>query len=315
MSWNDEGKHGRCGRLPRWYCKAGRYAWGMREAWTGRTFDFDYPVTRIGVFLSRIRGTGARIPAAVRGMSPQALAARPDGKWSVQEHVGHLFELDALHLRRLDELSAGASELSAADMDNRATWDADYNSAAFADVFGQFEERRAELIRRLASLDEQGLARTARHPRLQTPMRAVDVAFFCAEHDDNHVAAIETIAANNKHAPAPAMSAHWHDLPHDAPMPLLERHRIVGSDAMISHITLHEGCDVPVHAHANEQFACVLSGKVRFTLADGETRVLEGGEVLHLPGFAPHGAYAIETSVVLDIFSPPSEATGIDDRS
>lgn len=302
------------GKTAGWYRKATRYAWAMREAWTGRTFDFDYPAARIDVFLSRVRGTAARIPTAVRGLPQQALTERPDGKWSIQEHVGHLFELDALHLRRLDELADGASELSAADMDNRATWDADFNATAFADVLQRFEQRRADLVRRLASLDEQGLSKTAKHPRLQTPMRAVDVAFFCAEHDDNHIAAIEAIAAASEHAPAAATSSRWGDLPHDAPMALLERHRILGSEAMISHITLHEGCDVPVHAHANEQFACVLSGKVRFTLADGETRVLEGGEVLHLPGFAPHGAYAIETSVVLDIFAPPSEATGIDDR-
>ena len=37
-------------------------------------------------------------------------------------------------------------------------------------------------------------------------------------------------------------------------------------------------------------------------------------KVLHLPGHSPHGAEALETAVVLDIFSPPSETTGIDDK-
>jgi len=95
-------------------------------------------------------------------------------------------------------------------------------------------------------------------------------------------------------------------------MALLERRRIIGAEAMTGHITLHQGCKVPVHAHGNEQFACVLSGKVRFTLANDEQRVLSAGDVLHLPGFAPHGAEALETAVVLDIFAPPSELTGID---
>jgi quercetin dioxygenase-like cupin family protein len=82
---------------------------------------------------------------------------------------------------------------------------------------------------------------------------------------------------------------------------------------MISHVTLHAGCAVPSHAHQNEQFACVLSGVVRFTLADGE-RVLSAGDVLHLPSWAPHAAEAIETAVVLDVFAPPSETTGVDRR-
>jgi quercetin dioxygenase-like cupin family protein len=143
-------------------------------------------------------------------------------------------------------------------------------------------------------------------------MRPVDIAFFTAEHDDNHISAIETIAAASRLTPAPATRSAWHDLPYDVPLDLLERHRIIGSDAMVSHITLHKGCNVPVHSHANEQFSCVLSGKVRYTLANDETCILAAGDVLHLPGFAPHGAEALETTVLLDIFSPPSESTGID---
>ena len=39
------------------------------------------------------------------------------------------------------------------------------------------------------------------------------------------------------------------------------------------------------------------------------------GEVLHLPSNCPHSAEALEETVVLDIFSPPSERTGIDPRA
>ena len=286
----------------------------MREAWTGRTFAFNFPVERIAVFQSRLRGAAGRITAATRGLTPTALAARQGENWSIQEHVGHLFEIDALHLKRLDELARGANELSAADMDNRATWHAKFNEQPFAEVLQSALARRSELLQRLSALDAAALSRVSRHPRLQTPMRAVDIAFFAAEHDDNHIAAIERIAAASRHTPAPAITLRWQDLPLDAPIELLERHRIIGSDAMISHITLRKGCEVPVHAHANEQFACVLSGKVQFTLANDEQCVVEAGGVLHLPGFAPHGALALETAVVLDVFSPPSESTGIDER-
>jgi quercetin dioxygenase-like cupin family protein len=76
-------------------------------------------------------------------------------------------------------------------------------------------------------------------------------------------------------------------------------------------VTLQRGCVVPVHAHANEQFSCVLSGRVRFQLEGGD-RELGPGEVLHLPSHAPHGATALETAVVLDVFAPPSATTGVD---
>lgn len=109
----------------------------------------------------------------------------------------------------------------------------------------------------------------------------------------------------------------WSDLPTDAPMALLERQRIIGDKAMISRVLLRRGCDVPAHSHANEQFACILSGCLRFTLGepgtpDHRTLDVRAGEVLHLPANLMHAAVALEDTLVLDIFSPPSATTGID---
>ena len=285
----------------------------MQETWTSRQFPFDFPVERIDVFLSRLRGTKLRIANAVRGLPASELTRRRDGKWSIQENVGHLHDLEALHLRRLDELARGVATLSPADIGNPATWNAGHNDRTFEAVLGDFAASRAILLDRLERLDRVALAAQAMHPRLERPMRAVDVAFFTAEHDDHHVTRIEALVKAADAAPAPPFAASWKDLVHDEPMPALERRRIVGADAMISHVTLRRGCKVPVHSHVNEQFSCVVSGRVRFTLADGE-RVLAGGDVIHLPSHAPHGAEAIETAVVLDVFAPPSATTGIDDK-
>jgi quercetin dioxygenase-like cupin family protein len=109
----------------------------------------------------------------------------------------------------------------------------------------------------------------------------------------------------------------WTKLVPDRPMPMLERRRVIGENAMISRVLLQKGCVVPTHAHENEQITCVISGRLRFGLgADGSPRrrevVVAAGEVLHLPANVPHSAEAIEETVVLDVFSPPSEKTGID---
>ena len=111
-----------------------------------------------------------------------------------------------------------------------------------------------------------------------------------------------------------AVAFRWSDLEVDRPMDLLSRRRIIGEKMMLSHIHLDAGCDVPAHRHENEQFACVLSGKIRFRLGDdgGHDETLVGGEVLWLPSGVLHSAQAIEDTVVLDVFSPPSETTGID---
>ena len=119
--------------------------------------------------------------------------------------------------------------------------------------------------------------------------------------------------------PEPAVYR-WTDRPADRPMPLLERRRIIGSQAMISHVVLEPGCDVPAHAHPNEQFAIVLSGRARFCLGEPGTPAyrevdVEGspeGTVLHLPPDVLHSCVASERCVILDVFAPPSQTTGID---
>lgn len=88
---------------------------------------------------------------------------------------------------------------------------------------------------------------------------------------------------------------------------------------MISNVTLYPGCDVPSHAHENEQMSCVIQGCVIFTVVqpDGtkqEIRIGEG-QVLHLPSLFSHGATLETLSIVLDVFSPPSATTGIDQNN
>ena len=112
----------------------------------------------------------------------------------------------------------------------------------------------------------------------------------------------------------------WQELETDSPLDLLERRRIAGERMMLAQVLLQRGCHVPTHAHESEQLACVLSGRMRFGLgAEGtpERRevVVQGGEVLHLPSNVPHSADALEDSVVLDVFSPVIDATGIDRKS
>ena len=109
----------------------------------------------------------------------------------------------------------------------------------------------------------------------------------------------------------------WNELPKDVPMPKLERRRIIGSQMMISQVQLQKGCHVPTHAHENEQFACIMSGELLFGIGEEgsperhEIRV-KAGEILHLPPNVPHSADAVVDTLVIDLFSPPSERTGID---
>jgi quercetin dioxygenase-like cupin family protein len=116
----------------------------------------------------------------------------------------------------------------------------------------------------------------------------------------------------------PTASLHrWDQLPTESPMPFLDRQRVLGEKMMISRLDLRRGFSVPIHAHENEQMSCILSGRLRFFIQDGKdgtTRTVEvgPGEVLVLPAMVPHGAEVIDDCIALDLFSPPSQATGVD---
>lgn len=107
------------------------------------------------------------------------------------------------------------------------------------------------------------------------------------------------------------------DLPTDSPMPLIKRQRIIADKMMLSRVLLHKGFRVERHRHDNEQISLVLSGRVSFLLgepgtADEHETQLTAGQAIVLPPNVPHGAEALEDSLLLDLFSPPSEKTGID---
>lgn len=162
--------------------------------WTDRTFRFDLPVELFPVVIERLRGAPPRIEDKVRGLPPEILTRRNGDAWSIQEHIGHLLDLDELHLGRLDDYQAGAEVLRAADMENRRTWQASHNLRAVDLLVEQFRKERELFVERLETWDAGRLAQTSLHPRLQQPMRVVDMAFFVAEHDDHHLARMTELA-------------------------------------------------------------------------------------------------------------------------
>ena len=165
-----------------------------KQKWIERTFDFNFPVSRFPCIYERIRGTPARLEELIRSYPAKILTTKIDGKWSIQEQAGHLYDLDELHEARIDDFLAGAKTLRAADMKNKKTYDADHNAKPVETLLRQFREARMRFAKRLEEMSEQQLALVSIHPRLQQPMRLADMAYFVAEHDDHHIASISEIA-------------------------------------------------------------------------------------------------------------------------
>jgi uncharacterized damage-inducible protein DinB len=156
--------------------------------WFERKFEFTFPVEQRPNLCARLRGTPARLEEALRGRARETLIRKAQGKWSAQEHAGHLLDLEALWLARVEDYVAGSEELTVADLRNRKTDEAEYNARPLEEILKEFRAARGRLLKRVEELDATLFARAIVHPRLKTPMRMVDHLYFVAEHDDHHLA-------------------------------------------------------------------------------------------------------------------------------
>jgi uncharacterized damage-inducible protein DinB len=161
-----------------------------RRIWFERVFLLGFPPEGFPEILERVRGTPARLEERVAGLARNVATRSPGEVWSIQEHVGHLADLEPLWLGRLDDLFDGEERLRPADLANTATHEADHNAADMADVLARFRGLRERAVTRLSALTDGDLVTTALHPRLEQPMSVIDLYFFVAEHDDHHLATI-----------------------------------------------------------------------------------------------------------------------------
>jgi len=161
--------------------------------WIERKFDFNFPVGNFPVIIERLRGTIAQLQAMVKDIDEEKLNAKADGKWSVKEVIGHLYDVEELWNGRIDDFLSHKETLRAADMTNAKTTAANHNSKPTDELIEQFAQVRKKLIDRAKNFDDVTASITALHPRLKTPMRLIDSLFFIAEHDDHELTKIRRL--------------------------------------------------------------------------------------------------------------------------
>lgn len=160
--------------------------------WFERKFDFNFPAGLFPIIVERLRGTTLRLQP-LSEVPDEKLIMKKDGKWSIKEVIGHLYDLEELWDRRVDDFVAGNETLTAADLSNTKTHAANHNGSSVAELLSRFREARNRLIVKVKDLDLDIVSRSALHPRLQKPMRLVDSLFFVAEHDDHELTKIRRL--------------------------------------------------------------------------------------------------------------------------
>lgn len=161
--------------------------------WFERKFYFSFHQNIFPSIIERLDGTFIRLKTKIEQIPSKLLEVKPDEKWSIKENIGHLIDLEPLWQGRLDDIMENKEYLRSADLENKKTDFAQHNKTDINDLLLQFQELRKITLNKLTELKEQDIYKTALHPRLEKPMRTMDLFLFVAEHDDHHLARITEI--------------------------------------------------------------------------------------------------------------------------
>jgi uncharacterized damage-inducible protein DinB len=137
--------------------------------------------------LERLRGTPARLEEKLLALPHELRVFKKNEEWSIQEHAGHLLDLDELHYGRLLDYEARAETLRPADLENKKTYEARHNEREASAICAAFRLERMRFVEKVENWPEEMRSRSALHPRLKQPMRVLDLCVFVAEHDDHHL--------------------------------------------------------------------------------------------------------------------------------
>jgi hypothetical protein len=165
----------------------------QKTKWIERGFNFDFPMGMFPVIFERLKGTPARIEEIIKNISEKNLEVQLNNGWSIKEHIGHLTDLEELHTGRVEDFNSGLKTLRPADMTNKKTYDANHNNISSEKLILNFRNTRKHFCNTLKNKNEEELGVSAIHPRLNKLIRLVDMAYFVAEHDDQHLAGMREI--------------------------------------------------------------------------------------------------------------------------
>src|ERR1044071_8313392 len=102
--------------------------------WFDRKFDFSAKQNTLPTIIERLEGTPVRLSEKLKKISPDRYKIKPDGKWSILEHIGHLSDLEPLWQGRLEDILAGAQEMRPTDLTNQQTNEANHNEQSPRDL-------------------------------------------------------------------------------------------------------------------------------------------------------------------------------------
>lgn len=124
------------------------------------------------------------------GLDKSLLVTKPQGKWSIQEHAGHLLAIESLWIARLDDFMLNHDTLRPWNGTNEETDQAQFNLQHLPQILGDFEAIRTAHCRMIRSSMEKLHGVACVHPRTGEPVSFTQHLQFMHKHDLTHLQTI-----------------------------------------------------------------------------------------------------------------------------
>ena len=134
------------------------------------------------------------IAAAVSGLAPAVLRYKPaPGKWSIQEILGHLADVEIIYAHRLRQMLADKEPVIAPIDQDAWARNLGYLETPAPELVALYGLNRHHNVRLLKRLKPGDLERTAFHPEIQRNVTVADLVGRMSTHGANHLEQIERL--------------------------------------------------------------------------------------------------------------------------
>lgn len=123
----------------------------------------------------------------VSNLSEEFAEQKPQSKWSIKEHVGHLLTIESLWIARLDDFALGKETLRPWNGTNADTDAGEFNKQRLAKIFEDFESIRQAHVKMIEFYLPKQDELSSFHEGKQMKMTLRDHLGVMANHDLQHI--------------------------------------------------------------------------------------------------------------------------------
>lgn len=131
------------------------------------------------------------LSTTIKDLDSERLLHKPNGKWSIQEHAGHLLAIESLWIARLDDFMLKHEVLRPWNGTNEETDQAQFNLQKLHRILSDFEQIRSGHSRMIKLSEQQLKEVKCLHPRTQMVVSFEDHLKMMVHHDKQHLQIIK----------------------------------------------------------------------------------------------------------------------------